>query len=329
MKEQPAHDRRSFLKSVGVVGGTAALLSEIPASAAGAAGPVVASSSGSPSAADEASFMLYLDGVPMGRLLSALGGMPYGDVKVDGGDEPGFVRKHIGGVKYEDFQVTFSTGIGDQFHKWVADTLGGKADPLEVEVVAVTRKLMTHSKLEFHNALITEVGFPALDAGAKDACKMTVKMHAQSARFTKKVDKMEIHSTQRQKAWLCSNFRLKIDGLDCSRVMKIDSMTVKQAVNKGDTDLGPSNLVLTLPDAWMQQFYDWFDQMVKDSEANEKGGSLEWLAPDLNTVLGRLDFSNLGLYRITPVTVGEQNSIRRLKCEMYCENIKYSTFLPS
>jgi len=60
-------------------------------------------------------------------------------------------------------------------------------------------------------------------------------------------------------------------------------------------------------------------------EDQEKGGTLEYLAPDQQTVLFTLTFSNLGIFKITPdkMEAGAEG-IRRAKVEMYCENITYA-----
>ena len=40
----------------------------------------------------------------------------------------------------------------------------------------------------------------------------------------------------KQKQWLCSNFRLRIGKLPCTRVSKVDSFTIKQGIKENTVD---------------------------------------------------------------------------------------------
>src|SRR5215216_2045558 len=67
------------------------------------------------------------------------------------------------------------------------------------------------SRLSFHNALITEIGFPALDASSKDTAKMSIKITPEytrrQANSGASLLKDRLGRTS-QKQWLASNFRL-------------------------------------------------------------------------------------------------------------------------
>ena len=127
-----------------------------------------------------------------------------------------------------------------------------------------------------------------------------------------------------QKVWLPSNFRLEISGLDCKFVTKIDSFTVKQTFASGigvgrdfEVQFGKlefPNLSITLSEAHAQSWIDWHNDFVimgKNSEENEKSGSLIFLSPDLSTELGRVNFHNLGIFRLSfdPAEADQINSV--------------------
>jgi hypothetical protein len=88
------------------------------------------------------------------------------------------------------------------------------------------------SRLTFTNALITEIGFPALDAASKDAAKMTIKLSPEYTRYTvtSSGEVIPKPDSQAQKKWLSSNFRLRIDGLaaDTREVIKLEALVFKQ-----------------------------------------------------------------------------------------------------
>lgn len=72
-------------------------------------------------------------------------------------------------------------------------------------------------------------------------------------------------SSAKQKAWLCSNFRLRIGDLPCSRVNKIESITIKQrSLDDLDhdlwSDLTTSDLIFTIPTSDMEPFMEWFNE---------------------------------------------------------------------
>lgn len=141
-----------------------------------------------------------------------------------------------------------------------------------------------------------------------------------------------------QKIWLANNFRFNIDGMTTAtaRTNKIEAITIKHT---GNGELGEarnlasvagrmelSNLVFTLPEAWSQPVLAWHNSFVvlgQNDDSQEKNGSLEFLSPNRKTVLFRLDFKNLGIFRVTPAK-GEANAdtIKRTKVELYCERIE-------
>ena len=80
-----------------------------------------------------------------------------------------------------------------------------------------------------------------------------------------------------QKIFLPSNFRLQIDGLDCSKVTKIESFTVKQGV--ASKDIGSArdsqkepgklefpNLKITMAEVAAQSFIDWHENFRHQRE---------------------------------------------------------------
>jgi hypothetical protein len=61
----------------------------------------------------------------------------------------------------------------------------------------------------------------------------------------------------------------------------------------------------------------------------EKNGTLMFLAPDLKEVLFTLNLAHLGIFRLAPEKAqAGTDTIRRLKVEMYCEEIKFNFAAP-
>jgi hypothetical protein len=160
-----------------------------------------------------------------------------------------------------------------------------------------------------------------------------------------------------QKIWVASNFRLEIDGLDCTRVNKIDAFTIKQGVladsvgDVRDLKLKPSvptfpNLKITLSQLSLQSWMDWFQSFVvqvppprrsrcrrraprsNSSDAQEKNGRLQLLSPSLDTTLAEIKFFNMGIFKLEQEDSADANAIARWAAELYVERMEFK-YMPA
>jgi phage tail-like protein len=294
---------------------------------------------------------LELDNVKAGWVSDVSGGDPTADVITEKiGSDP-LQKKHLGNVKYEEIQFKCGTGMSQALYKWIQTgfnqtfnvTGGGRQNGA---VVSSDYDYTELTRLTFQYAIITEFGMPALDAASKDAAKMSLKFKPEITRRSfGQAGKITGGSAfpidaKKQKHWTPANFRLKIDGLEepCTKVNKIEALTVKQKITENAvgeqrdyeqeaTSVEIPNLVITLAESHARPLYDWLKDFVIDgncSEDKEKGGQLEYLAPDMKTVLFTLHFFNLGIFKVTAdkMEAGAEG-IRRVKAELYCENITF------
>ena len=127
-------------------------------------------------------------------------------------------------------------------------------------------------------------------------------------------------------AFLSSNFRLNIGGLDCTKVSKIDSFTVKTRDNATAANLLEfPNLRIELASVSAESWRTWFRSFVIDgdsSAANEKTGTLSFLTPNLATVLATISFHNLGIFRLENAPVDTTGEVTRVVAELYCERME-------
>lgn len=293
---------------------------------------------------------LELDNVKAGWVSEVDGGHAVADVVTEklGGDH--LAKKHIGNVKYEEISFKCGTGMSKALYEWI-DTGFNQTHNQEGKgrqngaMVFADYDYQELSRLNFFFAILTELGMPALDAASKDAAKMTLKFKPE---YTRKVLAQGGKLTgsygidaKKQKQWLPANFRLRIDGLDepCTRVNKIEALTIKQKVTENAvgemrdyeqeaTSVEVPNLVITLAESHAKPLYDWHEDFVikgNCTEDKEKGGTLEYLAADLKTVLFTLTFKNLGVFKVAPdkMEAGAEG-VRRIKAEMYCEDVRFS-----
>jgi hypothetical protein len=141
--------------------------------------------------------------------------------------------------------------------------------------------------------------------------------------------------TPQQKMWLPSQFRLSIDGIDCSRVAKIDSFSVKQNVKQlyvGSSrypELEPTgiefgNLSLTVGLAYADDFLRWYEAYVVRGDRDlrqERQGSIEFTgpfgAPLFTVALNNVGIFNLGIEK----SEAGSDSVKRCKVELYVESM--------
>jgi len=288
-----------------------------------------------------------LDGIMAGWVWSAEGGHATSDVVVEKLGPDHIQKKHIAGVKYEDITVSCGTGMSKGFYEWIKASFDHKYGRKNGAIIAADYDYNEHSRLTFYNGLITEVGFPALDAASKDAAKMSIKFAPEYTRVTTTTGGPSVSGSKYsidakvQKKWLPANFRFRVDGFDenCKKINKVEAIVVKQKVVENpvgelrDYEKEPAvleipNVVITFPESHSEQFYQWHEDFVikgNNGDDKEKNGSLEFLTPNLQEVLFRIDFMHMGIFKLTPEKVeSASENIRRLKAEMYCEDMKFS-----
>jgi hypothetical protein len=323
--------RRDFLTRAGLLAGGMALMG-VPgfrpqhATAATADSRIPAGGSSA----------LELDGQFIDFLKSAEGGFPKAEVIQEKVGQNLLVKKRIGPPKYQDISIQCSPAMPKPLFDWIAATLNMSSVRKTGAIITADFNGKEQSRLQFNNALITEFGIPACDGSSKEPGYLTVKF---SPEFTSPLaGKGSVLKAvgAKSKAWLPSNFRLTIPGLDCSKVSKIDALTIKQSVaqnvvgqmrdfQKEPARLEFPNLVLSIAQFSAGTFYAWFQDMVikgNAGENNEKAGTLEFFDPTLKSTLFTIYFHHLGIFGFTPEkSEANAETIKRVKVEMYCEQM--------
>jgi len=329
--DQPS--RRTFL--TGAAGLTGVAL------AVGAWKPVFAMEDAPISAASARPFagghiaLTLNEGQAAGFLSSAAGGNAFADVVNEKLGADGVVHKHLAGVKYEDIAISAGTGMSKAFYDWVSSTISDKGSKMSGAIDALDFNMKIRSEMSFFNALITEVGFPALDAASKDAAKMTVKFAPEFTRISNKGGGT-VKATLNQKVtkWLSSNFKLMLDGVDTSHVTQIDSFALTFDVitnsdgNAVGRNLNVPNMKVRVPVAGAQDFIKWHQDFVIDGnngQEQEKTGSLSYLAPGLTTEIFRLDIGNIGIFALDyDPLVENSDALRKVTVQLYAETMKFT-----
>src|SRR5215208_3078109 len=283
------------------------------------------------------SSLLELSGTFAGQVLSTEGGDVTSDVIQEKlGSDP-VVRKHLAGVRYTDIELECDARMERNFFDWIRDTLNHKFTRKSGAISVPDFNYQVDSRVEFANALLTGVSFPALDAGSRDAVTMSVKLTPEYTRRQKGSGQLQSApgGPKGRAGWTAANFRLQIDGLDCKRVTKIEPLTfttvvAQQAVGEAreyqqePAHLDVPNLVLTVPESEAASFYAWHDDFVvkgMNGPQYEKNGTLEFLDPNGKDALLTLELKNLGIFRLASVKPSATGGIAQVRASMYCEEI--------
>ena len=284
-------------------------------------------------------FMLELDGVDAGWLASAEGGFAVADVVVEKPGADRLVHKHLAGLKYTDIQLGFGTGLSKGLYQWITDTLAGKPQRKNGVLITADFDFKERERLTFTDALISHIDFPALDASSKDVAKLTIGLAPdQTTKAKGSGGKLAGQLGTKTVKWLLANFKLEIDGLDCTGVSRIEPISIKSVagehtigerreIEREVSRLEIPDLVVTLSEAKADSFDAWHEDFVikgNNGDDKEKSGKLEFLGPTKETLF-TLSFSGLGIYKLAPSaqTAGVE-AVRRLTASMYCEEMAFA-----
>ena len=284
-------------------------------------------------------FLIELDGQPAGRLFAMSGGGVQADV-ITMAAGPISVHKHIGALKYEDMTLTFGTSMAQAFYNWISDSIGGGSKRKSGAIVLLSSSGKPDWRLEFNNALIHSLEMPACDAGSKDPAHITIMISPESTRSisTDLKHNTGVYASGLAKGWYIHDFKLSIDGLDCTHVRSIEALRVGKKItfdavaNIRDEvlDEGPeeySDLVVTLNSNHASGFLKWFEEFVekgRNSPTDEKNGVLHFFAPNASKAYFKMELLGLGLYKMEGAKSVNPNIAMPLTFRLYCNEMKFS-----
>lgn len=143
--------------------------------------------------------------------------------------------------------------------------------------------------VEFTNAVVTEIKFPTLEAGSlwRGGLALTLQPESMRKTFGPSVTVPPGGLGPPQRTWLPANFRLKIDGIDCTKVNKVNAITLEHTPADAPNGRGrtivkvlpvwePSTVTLELPAADAKEFYKSRDLVVKGNVRSAPQRSLEY-----------------------------------------------------
>lgn len=282
-------------------------------------------------------FALELEGSVVGYLHSYEGGNIYAEVITEPPGPDGIQKKHLGQPQYEDVRVQFGLSMGKELYEWIRSLLDKQVVTKNGSILTLDVNGKIIEEIQFVDALISEITFPAADGSSKEPAYLTVQITPEHTRRKAGSGQTPPLPTRKAiKKWLPSNFRFELGNLPCKRVASIESFSILQQVNRAtvgewrDFERQPGhleipNLRVTLSAADAPDWYAWFDEFVvmgNNTDDRELSGSLTWLGPDLKTELATLNLSHVGIFRLAPdQQASGSEAIRRVIADLYCEQM--------
>lgn len=170
-------------------------------------------------------------------VLAVEGGQPVADVTVFN-TAPFQKVRQLGKPKFEDIRIEVSAQVGASLADWIRESLAGRGRTRTGHILLMDDRRDVVAQIEFADALLTEVGLPALDAASKDAAKITVvfspgKVVVTGAGAAAAVGTRYEVKGRPQKQWLPANFRVRVDDFNGGAPVRgrkgLNAVNVKQA----------------------------------------------------------------------------------------------------
>jgi hypothetical protein len=281
------------------------------------------------------SFILELDGKPVGRIGNVSGGLVKSDIVSQSSD---FRIKHISVSSPEPVSFTCGAGMSRVFYDWLKDAFDQTFSRRNGAIVAIDSQQKEVSRIEFKNALITLIVLPAVETASKDSAIIKVAFRAESVQMLKGGGRANVggYLSPHPKPWNLKNYTLSIDGLEkeCGTVTKIDYLGLGQKIQE-DPDgisrivrLEPAasdrpDLNITLPNSSANGFIGWFKNDSTTNTVTQKTGLLEYRGPDSKSVYFSLAFSGLGVIK-SSTSKGADTSQQPVAVGLTYNSVKFS-----
>jgi|SRR5688572_15219491 len=279
--------------------------------------------------------VLTIDKTAVGTLRSAAGGSAVGTVATQGLGPEGTVKKHITSVSYEDLQLELDLSLDPALYDWISAAWAGKAPRKSGALSTLDLNGNARATREFQNALISETILPVFDATSKEPAVITLLLAPERVSNVAGPGGKAGGVMAKSKAWLASNFRLEIDGLDTSKVSRVEGLHFKQALagspgpgrdpGKQAAAIQLENFRVTLSEAGADSWRSWHEELVVKGNAGDKGersGRLVVLAANFKDELASVELSNLGIVALRPRAAA--SGVSQLEAELYVERMGFT-----
>jgi hypothetical protein len=172
-------------------------------------------------------FCIEIDGKVAGFLSSFLAPSMEVERITQGIAPDGFVTQSFGNPKIGPATLSFALSQSPALLDWIASLLRKDVKERDVVVLLADQSYQIKRRIEMRHCLITEVRFSAFDAkDGKAPVTATVTFQPTGIQYALGNGKLSATASTKAKAWLASNFRMSVVGLDSKYVTRIELPTM-------------------------------------------------------------------------------------------------------
>jgi phage tail-like protein len=261
-----------------------------------------------------ANFLLEVDGAKPAAISTFSGGAISAEVVTQALGTRNIQKKHLATITFEPITLEAGFSLDPSFYDWVSGTVDGNGPRKSGAILMADHNYKERSRITFQDAFVTEITIPAMDAsGGREAGNLRVVVQPELIKnVPSSSGKLTATARGKQKMWLPSNFRLSIPGIDCSKVKKIESITIKQTATASSVGefrdfysepgkIDYPNLRITVSAPFGEDFRKWHETFVvqdKSSDSDEKHATLSLLSANLTEEVAKLECYNVGISRL-------------------------------
>ena len=286
-------------------------------------------------------FAMTIGGKTAGYVNSAKGGHMQAECSKLDPSSDNRQRKHIVGVKYTPFEIDIALGMSGDMCTWIQDTMDKRHSRQSGELVVADNDCCARQARVWHEALITEVTFPALSGDAKDTAFLKVKFDPEWVEYQSRGGE-DIKGIMESsgKEFSGRNYSFLVDSMPTGRCTKVESFTFKQEIveNGYGEATHPEKLAgkPEIPDISAEfaintdNINDWQawaqDYIARGSshESNNLTGAIEYRDSE-NSEAARVDLMGIGLQEMGFTEVkGGANASFKVTCKFFVEDAKFS-----
>jgi hypothetical protein len=170
----------------------------------------------------------------------------------------------------------------------------------------------------FDSAFLTATGLPRLDSSNRAPASIALRVWARSLEQRPTTAELHVPVQEHQVRWRSCDFRVEIDGIDCSTVSSVASFTVKSSRSGGKSAF-PRFEVSVATGPHSMSWSQWEKTAAEGGDA-PRGGAIVYLAPDALTEHGRISLSGLRLLMLSTAKVSS-DEIGHLVATLSCDHM--------
>lgn len=254
-------------------------------------------------------FRLDVGGIDVGYLRKVSGGGMKADIAEHKLGPDNVIKKNVAKIAWEEVKCEMGIGMGKAAYDWIKAAFDKKFLTQQATLVAGDFNHKAVQEMQYIDCLISSVATPKFDGSDKNAAYFTVGFKPERVRHVPG-DGKDIRAKigPAQKAHLCSNFRLELGDLPCSRVASVDAMELKCSVVSDDIGIFRESTIhpaaVSVPDLKVTWSYADFTAIEKKArdwfveghhlEANEMTGRIVLLDPNMKDEIGEITLEGVG-----------------------------------